>query len=465
MRYLLNVVYLLTLVAVSPWLLYAAIKKGKYREGGRAKLFGLVPHRKGSEPCVWCHAVSAGEVNLLQPLISRLAAETDWEIVISTTTKTGFALAQERYSDHVVFHCPLDFSWSVERALRRIRPSLLVLAELEIWPNLLSAARRQDVKTAIVNGRLSEKSARGYARLGKLLRTTFASFDLIAVQDDVYAQRFVDLGAVAERVITTGSLKFDGAQTNRRNSKTTQLRRLSGIATGAPVLLAGSTQAGEERLVVQAFVRLRQQCPQLRLILVPRHPERFSKVATLLQELGVSFRRRTELPTTDTGVLLVDVVGELGAWWGMADIGFVGGSIGGRRGGQSMIEPAAYGVACCFGPNTQNFREIVKALLSRDAATVVANENQLFEFAQQCLLNHEWASSRGDRARQLVRQNLGAAQRTCARLQDLLETSSPVNGCSPVNGRAKSDRHRQRLEPTAEPGEGPASEAQNLDAA
>ncbi|MDP7305529.1 MAG: glycosyltransferase N-terminal domain-containing protein, partial [Pirellulaceae bacterium] len=185
MRYVLNLAYLLLLVALSPWWIYAAIFHGKYREGYREKLFGWVPIRSGGQKCLWMHAVSVGEVNLLQPLVDCLPeAFPDWDCCISTTTKTGFDLAKKKYSSQTVFYCPLDFSWSVAEAMRRIRPDMVMLAELELWPNLIAAARHHGAKVAIVNGRLSEHSARGYGRIRWFVERLLCGLDLVAVQNE-----------------------------------------------------------------------------------------------------------------------------------------------------------------------------------------------------------------------------------------------------------------------------------------
>lgn len=423
--YLLNVVYFALLLAVSPWLLWSAVRKEKYRAGWGAKLLGRVPLRKNDRPCIWLHAVSVGEVNLLAPLLAELERRRpECEFVISTTTKTGYALAQKRYSELTVFYCPLDFSWAVRRALRRVRPELLILAELELWPNLVRAAREQGAQIAIINGRLSEKSFRGYRRIRPLVARLLQQVDLIAAQNEEYAERFRLLGARPTSVVVTGSLKFDGAETNRENARTQQLRTLAGFANDEKVFLAGSTQDPEERLTLEAYRELRSSFPGLRLVLVPRHPERFDEVAELLTQEQVPFRRRSRLqpgePLGRDEVLLVDVVGELGAWWGTAAIAYVGGSLS-RRGGQNMIEPAAYGAAVCFGPNTWNFRDIVAALRAADAAVVVHDGAELTAFVRQMLAEPEHAAERGERAARLVRSQLGATQRTVDQLEMLLE--------------------------------------------
>ena len=431
MPYLLNLAYLLLIVLLSPWLLWAALRTGKYRQGLPAKLFGQVPIRQSSGKCIWLHAVSVGEVNLLSTLLDRLEQRhPEWQYVISTTTKTGYDLACKKYASRSVFYCPLDFTWAVNRALQRIRPDALVLAELELWPNLIRCAGQHGVKVAIVNARLSDNSFRGYRRIGWLIRSLLRQINLVAVQNDEYANRFEALGAPHSAVQITGSLKFDGAQTDRNNPKTRQLANLAGITENDVVFLAGSTQQGEEKLALQTFLALCPQHPQLRLILVPRHPERFNEVAGILQRSNIAWQRRSLLkpPSGAAGsshsnqsgtprVLLVDAVGELGAWWGTSHIAYVGGSMG-NRGGQNMIEPAAYGAALSFGPNTRNFRDIVSTMLADDAAVVLQNGEEMTDFVEKCLTDRSFASALGEKAKQLVCKQLGAADRTV----DLIDT-------------------------------------------
>ena len=425
--YLLNLIYLILIAAVSPWLVWSAVRKGKYREGYAAKFLGRVPQRESKQTCIWLHAVSVGEVNLLAPLVQRIEQQAPhWQCVISTTTMTGMELARKKFPRLSVFYCPLDFSWAVHEAMRRVRPDLLVLAELELWPNLIRAARDAGAKVAVVNGRLSEHSYKGYRRIRPLVAGLLRRLDLVAVQDETYAQRFRALGALEKTVHVTGSMKYDGAQTDRNNVKTCQLRDLAGFVEEDVVFLAGSTQEPEEAMVLDIFSQLRQTWPTLRLIIVPRHPDRFDAVARLLDRSSILYQRRTELDQAgadgDARVLLVDVVGELGAWWGTAHIAYVGGSMG-KRGGQNMIEPAGYGAAVSFGPNTRNFRDIVAAMLQRDAAVVVADGEELRQFVERCLASPEAASVMGERARSHVQQQIGATQRTVSLLGSLLESS------------------------------------------
>jgi 3-deoxy-D-manno-octulosonic-acid transferase len=449
--YLLNFLYLLLIFAMLPWLLWQAARKGKYREGYAEKFFGLAPRRTSEKKCLWLHAVSVGEVNLLAPLLKRIQKERpDWECVVSTTTAAGMALAKKKYAGLTVFYCPLDFTWAASAAVRRIRPDALVLAELELWPNLIRAARRRGAKVAVINGRLGEKSFRGYRRVRWFIARLLRRVDLVAVQDESYAERFRLLGARPETVKTTGSMKYDGAETDRNNPKTRHLCSLAGIGDDDAVFLAGSTQEPEEAAVLEIFKRLADEFPRLRLIIVPRHPERFDEVARLLDQTGLPWQRRTKLEAENrsdghlqnagesTGkasgtrqdasgtrevavprILLVDVVGELGAWWGTATIAFVGGSFG-NRGGQNMIEPAAYGAAVSFGPNTWNFRDIVAAMLEANAAVQAADAAELEKFVRRCLQRPDDAADMGRRAQSLVKRQIGATERTFALLAELV---------------------------------------------
>lgn len=427
MPYVLNLLYVLLLVAASPLLLHSAIRKKKYREGWGQKLLGTVPRRAGASSCIWFHAVSVGEINLLGPLLQRLRTQQPaCECVISTTTKTGFDLANKKYNEHAVFYCPLDFSWAVRHAMKRIRPDLLVIAELEIWPNLIRAAKQSGAKVAVVNGRLSEKSFRGYHRLRWFFSATLKSIDVCAAQNQIYADRFRQLGIPRERVHVTGSLKFDGAETDRNNPATQSLARLLGIRADDRVFLAGSTQSPEEAMALHAFNRLKNRHSNLRLILVPRHPERFAETAELLELNGQPWQRRSRLEIdgaiSEARILLVDSIGELGAWWGLADVAFVGGSMG-SRGGQNMIEPAAYGSAICFGPNTHNFRDVVAMMLQQQAAVVVESADSLYKFVARCLDSPDDALSLGKNSKTLVQQQLGAADRTIRLIQSLMNTT------------------------------------------
>jgi 3-deoxy-D-manno-octulosonic-acid transferase len=422
---LLNAIYVAVLVLAIPWLIWRAVRYGKNKRGWGQKLFGSIPRREDCEHnqnCVWFHAVSVGEVNLLATLIDRLKVELPgWQFAISTTTESGYDLACRKYAEHQVVFCPFDFSWAVNRMLDRLNPSLVVLAELEVWPNLVRMVKRRGLPIAIVNGRLSEKSFGGYQRIGWLMRKLLSKFDLIAAQSEVYSERFLALGASPERVSVVGNVKFDGARLNSNNPLTQRLVEVAGFAENDFVFVAGSTQPEEDRMAIDVWARLSQRMESLRLVLVPRHMQNVAHAEDYLGELGIEYSLRSDLPGGGSpSVLVVNTVGELGGWWGRADVAFVGGSMG-RRGGQNMIEPAAYGVPVCFGPNTWNFKDVSDLLTSRAAAEVVSDAKQMGDFVSRMAGSDSVAMSIGAKAQALVLSQQGAADRTIKKLVCLLQ--------------------------------------------
>ena len=486
----LNVAYALLLLAVSPLLVYRRIAHGKYRGGWREKLTGRLTRKYPERHCIWFHAVSVGEVLQLQQVLDQTTTRfPDAELFITTTTDTGYDVARSKYPQHTVAYFPLDFSWAVRRALRTIQPSLVVLVELELWPNFIGEAHRQRIPLALINGRIGEKSFRGYSRVKPLLRRVLSCFDLLAAQNETYAERLRQLGAPTDRVTVTGNIKFDRVESNRGNPKTEELRRAFGLAPHEQVFIAGSTQEPEESFAIETWTTLQREFPALRLILVPRHKERFEAVAELVRQRGLPLVRRssghregkaltpTRSVSEDLGgihreivdetserggvsplvlckradaqelgglrhpaqklltpspsslltlrvgidaapppsVLLLDTLGELSACWGLADIAFVGGSLT-NRGGQNMLEPAGYGAAILFGPNTWNFRDITDALLSLQAARVVAGPTELTAAVRDLLLDQTEARRMGEAARAFVGQQRGATARTVEQL-------------------------------------------------
>jgi 3-deoxy-D-manno-octulosonic-acid transferase len=431
MPFALNVIYSAALVIFSPLLFFRWLRAGKYREGWSERFLGKAPLRIGEHPCLWFHAVSVGEVLLLRPIIREMVrARPNWEIVVSTSTSTGLAVARRTYRDLVTFYAPLDFSWSTRRAIGRVRPTVLALVELELWPNLIRTAKRAGAKVAIINARLSERSYRGYRRVRVPLQGTLGRIDAVAAQDAEYARRFVELGIPSDRVSVTGSVKYDGLESDRNNARTRELRKLLGLAATDLVFVAGSTMEGEESAVLSAYNAARRQHPGLRLILVPRHAERFESVGRWLEQQGDTVVRRSRLKrplerpkSAAPPIILVDTIGELSAIWGLADVAFVGGSLRAGRGGQNMMEPAAYGAAVIFGPHVANFRETVEQLLKRNAARQVADDDGLARGLLADLDEPEAAAARGAAGRDFVLAQHGAAGRTLAELDRLVESS------------------------------------------
>jgi len=389
------------------------------------------PQPQPGVPRIWLHGVSVGEVQLLAALAGELRAQAEAagrsiDCVVSSSTTTGLELAAKRFGPDRTFPCPLDFTWAVDRVLDRVRPDLIVLGELELWPTLLARAARRGIPVLVANGRMSERSATGYGRVAPLARRMLGLVSTVAARSQADADRFAALGA--RDVVVTGSLKFDGVRGDRAAPDVVRLRQLAGFAATDVVFIAGSTQAPEEALALDAFRSFAADHPELRLVIVPRHVERTPEIAALLDASGLRWQLRSRLdgrpPDPASRVLLIDTTGELGWWWGTAAIAFVGGSLDGVRGGQNMLEPAAYAAAVSFGPYTRNFRDEVRRLLDADAAVVVADGPALTAFVRRCLVEPAWAAALGKRASALVAAHRGATA-TTARL--ILARLGPAN--------------------------------------
>jgi len=432
-----NLLYFLAICLFSPVILYRMVRHGRYRRGIRQKLLGLSPKRgrqlRTGGDCIWLHAVSVGEVNLLEGVVKRLRqAAPERGIAISTSTDTGYDLAIKKYGVDRVFFCPLDFSWAVRRTLRNLQPAQLVLAELELWPNLIRIAEERHVPVRVINGRLSEQSASRYVRFSRLTRATFQRISWVGCQDESYRDRFLRCGVPSDRLQVTGSIKFDDAPGYRDTAEVQACAQWSGVDPWHRVWIAGSTQAGEESMVIDIYNHLRVDHTELRLILVPRHRERFDEVAGLIQSAGLKVHRRSvgqsmyDQQWCNDTVLLIDTIGELRDWWGVGQIATVGGSFG-SRGGQNMLEPAGYGCAVSFGPNTRNFKLIAQQLLDRGGAVRTASASELSQFVRRCLTDIPAADSLGRAAREMISEHRGATQRTITALLATAAVAPTVN--------------------------------------
>ena len=364
---------------------------------------------------LWLHAVSVGEANLCVQLIDSLRLELDnWAIIVSTTTTTGMAELEKKLPGeiHKIYY-PVDFRPCVAATFRAINPNAVVLLEAEIWPEFFWQAKKRGVPICLANARLSDKSRRGYRRFGFLFQEHFSAFRAVGAPTIADVGRLCDIGCRDEVIEMTGNMKFDGASSNldRKLDVPALLRRL-GAVKGAPVLVGGSTHDGEEGLLAEMFPRLKEHCPGLILVLVPRHFERARAVSEQLRTLGQRFVFRSEL-TDESGAdcLVVDSTGELMLFYEAASVVFVGKSLT-ASGGQNPIEPASLGRAIVFGPEMQNFRAVVRSFLEEDAATQVADAAELEIAVAELLKNPEKRNAQGTRARAVVEANKGATQRT-----------------------------------------------------
>ena len=418
---LLDAAYLLATILALPWVAWRKLSGGRPVAAPGTRFTGAVAvaAKPSGSWRIWLHGVSVGEVQLLASLAAELQrlAKAEGRLidcVVSSSTTTGLEVAAKRFAEDHTFPCPLDFTWAVDRVLDRVRPDLLVLGELELWPTMVAHTRRRGIPIVVANARMSPRSAAGYARIRPLVRRMLGHVSLVIARSQADADRFAALGA--QDVTVTGSMKFDGVQGDRDAPEVAHLRRLAGFADDDVVFLAGSTQDPEEQLAAEAYLAIRARHPRLRLVIVPRHVERVAEIGRMLDELGLAWQRRSTLTEAAAEappqVLLVDTTGELGWWWGTAVIAFVGGSLDGKRGGQNMLEPAAYGAAVSFGPQTRNFRDEVRRLLDARAAVVVADHAELVAFVSRCLVDPAWATELGRRAAELVFSQRGATNAT-----------------------------------------------------
>ena len=411
-----------------PWWLFQMARLGKYRAGFRERM-GAVPARlqqAGSEGCIWIHAVSVGEVLAISRLVGELSSQyPERRVFVSTTTATGQGVARQRFGESRVFYMPLDFRFALRPYLATLQPSLLILAETEFWPNLLHLAKKTSVAVAVVNARISDRSFPRYKQFQWFFSRVLSNLDLFLAQTEEDARRLKAIGAMEGRVAVSGNLKFD-IRLSTSSPLTAGLRKA--IAADSPVIVCGSTTEGEEELVLSAFRQVLQQFPKALMILAPRHPERFEKVAALIESSGLKLARRSAwqpgVPLMPGSIFLLDTVGELASVYELADVAFVGGSLV-PLGGHNILEPAQHGVPVLTGPHTFNFREIVRLFEQGGGLRVVTAEN-LGATVIELLSNPEEQKKLGSRARELFTQNTGATEKTLAALQPLLAGKTAV---------------------------------------
>ena len=427
-----NLALLAALVAGAPWWLWRMATTQKYREGLLERLGRVRAHLAplGQErPIIWVHAVSVGEVLAVSRLVKTLdAALPDYFVAVSTTTRTGQALAGERFGAKRVFYCPLDLPWAVRAYLKALKPRLLVLAETEFWPNLLSGCFRRGIPVAVVNARISDRSWPRYRRLRWLWRPFLSRLSRVLAQSETDADRLKAIGCQPERVTVAGNLKFDV----RAASEAEATRLLKVLAAGLRMVVAGSTLEGEETALLEAWPRLLEADPRLVMVLAPRHPERFGAVAALLQNSGMPWVKRSDwleaesrsepesaVKSLNPGqIVLLDTIGELASVYSLASAAFVGGSLI-PAGGHNPLEPAQFGVPIVMGPHYANFRAITEDLLAHEAVRVAAREG-LSVALIGLFQDSAAAKAMGERAREVFVSQAGATGRCVEAIKELL---------------------------------------------
>jgi len=372
---------------------------------------------------IWIHAVSVGEVQATENLVKQLLeAYPNKPILITTTTPTGAARVEKLFAGRVS-HCymPFDLPWLVGTFLNRLQPTILIIIETEIWPNLLVACRQRNIPTLLANARLSSRSAKGYQRFSSLTSEALNNLTMIAAQSAESARRFTDLGASPTQVEEIGSIKFDTHLPAELRQQANALRQTFG--TKRHIWIAASTHEGEEEQLLAAHKQIRQLIPDALLILVPRHLERFETVAKLIRDTGFSLTRRTQhkASNSNTEVFLGDTMGELPMLLATADLAFIGGSLV-QRGGHNILEPAALGLPITFGPHMFNFGEISQLFLKQQAAYQVESADQLAKIVTEWLQQPELRKEIGERGLALIEENRGALLRLRQIIDKLLTT-------------------------------------------
>jgi len=422
-RTLYNILFTLGFVLAAPYYFIRLRRRGPWRTGflqrfGRydTKIKQAITNRD----VIWLHAVSVGEVNICTQLIRALEPRLpNVKILVSTTTTTGMAELARRLPTHITrIYYPIDRRPYVARALGSIKPKAIVLIEAEIWPNFLWRAHNLDIPVFLVNARLSARSYRRYRRFGCLFRPLFGMLAGVGTQNEADAERLRRLGCRPEAIEVVGSLKYDAAQLDeRRPIDVPAMLAQLGVQPGTLLLVGGSTHAGEEALLADLLPRLRQKFPKLFLILVPRHAERGREVGCELAQRGLRFVYRSEITSRtlhapgELDCLLVNSTGELKYFYERADVIFVGKSLT-AEGGQNPLEPGALAKAMVFGPNMQNFAEIAGRLVARQGAIQVRDTTELESALARLLADDALRTAMGRNALQVIRENLGAADRT-----------------------------------------------------
>ncbi len=417
-----DTLYAGALLTGSPWFLYRMATTDKYRAGLLERL-GLLEGRR-KDRCLWVHGVSVGEILAAKGIVSALdAAYPNVETVLSTTTNTAQEVARAHYPGRFIFYFPLDFSWAVASAFRKVRPLAVMLMEMEVWPNFLHRARSEGVAVIVANGRITDRAFQRYRRLGSLARRMLSKVDMYLVQNETYAERLRLLGVPANRVRVTGSVKFDTLPIGSAPALRRRLRKEMGVADDEILIIGGSTHEGEEKALLDAWRQMGRSGRRVRLLIAPRHKGRFRAVAALIEAEGAPVLARSAMaqpaPAGGAQVLLADTLGELADLYEAADVAFVGGSLI-PHGGQNILEPAARGLPVVFGPSMENFPEARDMLVGASAATCISTESELAD-ALSAYMDTDAARRAGQAARAALEKARGASAATVEAVREILK--------------------------------------------
>lgn len=424
MRFAYTTLFYLLIPFILCRLLWRAIAAPAYAKRW-AERFGFFPVLTTHKKVVWLHTVSVGEFLAALPLIRRLQVDDALQLVITTTTPTGSERVCATLGDSVVHvYAPYDLPDILGRFLKRVKPSLYLVMETELWPNTLAACAKRNIPAVLINGRLSEKSARGYARFGALTKPMLQHLSCAAIQNSIDATRFVTLGLPDDKVIVTGNIKFDLTLSDDLRAQAAMLKKQLSNNGQRLVLIAASTHQGEDEIILDAFTQVRASSSELArtavLILVPRHPERFERVGQLCVNRGFNTVRRSEyIWNNENDILLGNTMGELMLLFGASDIAFLGGSLV-PNGGHNFIEPAAWGLPLISGEHLFNFAEVARLLTEAGALTTVNSAQSLTRECIRLLENQSLRIESGTAALRVALDNRGALDKTLVVVADYL---------------------------------------------
>lgn len=409
-------------VASLPYLLWRCLRGATYLRNLSERFGGPSLLEGDMEACIWFHAASVGEVQGLQPLIAALHDRFPRRpVVLSTFTPAGKALAQAAVPQAArIFLLPFDVPWAVRKVVRRLRPSALIVQETELWPNLFRELGQLRTPIVLVNGRLSPRSFRRYARIRPFMRRVLSNVTLVLAQTDSAAKRFQRLGVPSRKVLTVGNTNIDRALIQAEEPAPPHM--MAPFLSGRRVLVAGSTHEGEEAALLSGYRRLRERYPDLCLILAPRHLERVESVARQVKACHLSVIRRSQYggeSCAQADVVILDTLGELVACYRLCAVAFVGGSLA-PIGGHNILEPVMFGKPLLFGPHMFHFPELAELLCNASGAIQVRDERDLAVQIEYLLANPEEAADMGQRALKALGSSRGALQRACEALGDVL---------------------------------------------
>lgn len=422
-----DIIFFLISLAYFPRSLF----KRKFHQGFCQRL-GILPKELNLGRPIWIHAVSVGEALAVRTLVNDLRKiYPERKLVISTVTPTGNKIAQgiSQEGDFVTY-LPFDFSFMVRRVIEKVNPGIFILVETEFWPNIISTLYKKKIPIVVVNGRISDRSFRGYRMIKFLLKPLLRKISLFSVQTKRDAERLIALGAAESQIRVNGNMKFDTAYSwDAKAESVDRYKCLMGLKMKDKLFIAGSTHPQEEEIILRVYTELKDEFPGLRLLIAPRHPQRVSEIENILSGYGFMPVRVSQLASWPVSqlnrqtVFILDTIGELAGFYRIADIVFIGGSFI-RKGGQNLLEPASCAKPILCGPYMFNFRDIVDAFLERNACIQVRNQDELAEAIKDLLHNPYKIQELGNRASELVIQNQGATKRNLESIVKIYEKIS-----------------------------------------